>query len=403
MPAVASGACRILFAATTAFCRHESAIPAAPTPNATYRNHPGHAEAVEIIFDPARVSYRQILEFFFQIHDPTTRNRQGNDVGTSYRSAIFYTSDEQKRIAEDTIADVDASGLWPGKVVTEVVPAGDVLGGRTRTSGLSANDIRTATPAISCGPTGDCRFAPRRLQSRHDSRSSSKRTLKSLAVQCTAPVRSTVRVREVLIEGYRHSITSTYYSEESTMSQPIQILGIAGSLRRASYNRAALRAAMQLVPQDTALDIFELDGISGFNQDEEQNPPPKVIELKRRIREADAILIVTPEYNYSIPGVLKNAIDWASRPYGDSAWNGKPVALMGASIGAIGTARAQYHLRQVFVFLNMFPINQPEVMISNAGERFDAGGNLTDETTKKLIRQLLQSLADWTRRLAQSL
>jgi len=187
------------------------------------------------------------------------------------------------------------------------------------------------------------------------------------------------------------------------MSQPIQILGIAGSLRRASYNRGALRAAMQLVPQDTALDIFELDGISGFNQDEEQNPPPKVIELKRGIREADAILIVTPEYNYSIPGVLKNAIDWASRPYGDSAWNGKPVALMGASIGTIGTARAQYHLRQVFVFLNMFPINQPEVMISNAGERFDAGGNLTDETTKKLIRQLLQSLADWTRRLAQSL
>jgi peptide-methionine (S)-S-oxide reductase len=93
--------------------------------HATYRNHPGHAEAVEIIFDPARISYRQILELFFQIHDPSTRNRQGNDVGTSYRSAIFYTSDEQKRIAEDTIADVDASGLWPGKVVTEVVPAGD--------------------------------------------------------------------------------------------------------------------------------------------------------------------------------------------------------------------------------------------------------------------------------------
>jgi peptide-methionine (S)-S-oxide reductase len=91
----------------------------------TYRNHPGHAEAVEIVFDPARVSYRQLLELFFQIHDPTTRNRQGNDVGTSYRSAIFYSGDEQKRIAEQTIADVDASGLWPGKVVTEVVPAGD--------------------------------------------------------------------------------------------------------------------------------------------------------------------------------------------------------------------------------------------------------------------------------------
>lgn len=94
-------------------------------PRATYRNHDGHAEAVEIIFDPSRISFREILEFFFQIHDPSTRNRQGNDVGTSYRSAIFYTSDEQKRIAEDTIADVDASKLWPGKVVTEVVPAGD--------------------------------------------------------------------------------------------------------------------------------------------------------------------------------------------------------------------------------------------------------------------------------------
>jgi peptide-methionine (S)-S-oxide reductase len=92
-------------------------------PNATYRNHGNHAESIEIIFDPDRISYRQILEFFFQIHDPTTRNRQGNDVGTSYRSAIFYTSDEQRRIAEDTIADVNASGLWPGKVVTEVVPA----------------------------------------------------------------------------------------------------------------------------------------------------------------------------------------------------------------------------------------------------------------------------------------
>ena len=94
------------------------------TPNATYRNHGTHAEAVEIVFDPARISYRQILEFFFQIHDPSTLNRQGNDAGASYRSAIFYTSDEQRRIAEDTIADVDASGLWPGKAVTEVVPAG---------------------------------------------------------------------------------------------------------------------------------------------------------------------------------------------------------------------------------------------------------------------------------------
>jgi peptide-methionine (S)-S-oxide reductase len=94
-------------------------------PNATYRNHEGHAESIEITFDPTRISYRKLLEFFFQIHDPTTRNRQGNDVGSSYRSAIFYTNEEQKRIAEDTLADVDASGLWPGKAVTEVVPAGD--------------------------------------------------------------------------------------------------------------------------------------------------------------------------------------------------------------------------------------------------------------------------------------
>jgi peptide-methionine (S)-S-oxide reductase len=94
-------------------------------PNATYRNHGTHAESIEIVFDPARTNYRKLLEFFFQIHDPTTVNRQGNDIGTSYRSAIFYTSDEQKRIAEDTIADVNASGLWPDKAVTEVAPAGD--------------------------------------------------------------------------------------------------------------------------------------------------------------------------------------------------------------------------------------------------------------------------------------
>ncbi|HSK64256.1 MAG TPA: NAD(P)H-dependent oxidoreductase [Pyrinomonadaceae bacterium] len=184
------------------------------------------------------------------------------------------------------------------------------------------------------------------------------------------------------------------------MGKPVRILGIAGSLRRDSYNRATLRAATELVPEGATIDIFEIDGLPGFNQDEEQQPPAKVTELKRRIREADAILFVTPEYNYSVPGVLKNAIDWASRPYGDSAWNGKPAALMGASIGAIGTARAQYHLRQMMVFLNMFPVNQPEVMIGNASERFDSQGNLTDETTKKLIRQLLRNLMDWTTRLS---
>ena len=185
------------------------------------------------------------------------------------------------------------------------------------------------------------------------------------------------------------------------MSKTVRILGIAGSLRRESYNRGALRAAQQLIPEGATLDVFELDGIPGFNQDQEQNPPEKVAELKRRIVEADAILFVTPEYNYSIPGVLKNAIDWASRPYGESAWNGKPAAIMGASIGGIATARAQYHLRQIMVFLNMFPLNQPEVMIGNAAERFDAQGNLTDDTTKEYIRKLLENLVQWTRRIQQ--
>jgi len=183
------------------------------------------------------------------------------------------------------------------------------------------------------------------------------------------------------------------------MSRPVRILGIAGSLRRDSYNRATLRAATELVPEGASIETFELDDIPGFNQDDEQRPPAKVAELKQRVREADAILFVTPEYNYSVPGVLKNAIDWASRPYGDSAWNGKPAAIMGATVGTIGTARAQYHLRQMMVFLNMFPVNQPEVMIANASERFDADGNLTDEATKNFIRQLLQALVDWTRRI----
>jgi chromate reductase, NAD(P)H dehydrogenase (quinone) len=183
------------------------------------------------------------------------------------------------------------------------------------------------------------------------------------------------------------------------MGSQFTILGIAGSLRKGSYNRAALRAAARLVPEGVTLEIFDLDGIPPFNQDEETPAPARVVEFKARIRAADAILVATPEYNYSIPGVLKNAIDWASRPYGDSAWDGKPVAVMGASMGQMGTSRAQYHLRQVFVFLNMHALNKPEVMIADAYRRFDAQGNLTDEKSKELIRQLLAELAAWGRRL----
>ena len=146
--------------------------------------------------------------------------------------------------------------------------------------------------------------------------------------------------------------------------------------------------------------MFDLEGIPGFNQDDEKSPPAKVVDLKQRIRESDAVLFVTPEYNYSVPGVLKNAIDWASRPYGDSAWNGKPAAIMGASVGAIATARAQYHLRQMMVFLNMHPLNQPEVMIGNCADKFNENGELTDETTKGFMRDQLQKLVEWSKRLS---
>jgi chromate reductase len=180
---------------------------------------------------------------------------------------------------------------------------------------------------------------------------------------------------------------------------PFTILGIAGSLRKHSWNRAVLRAAQQLVPEGVELKIFELDGIPLFNQDDEPHPPARVTELKPAIRAANAILIATPEYNYSVPGVLKNAIDWASRPYGDSAWSGKPVAILGASPGTLGTVRAQMALRQMSVFLDMHPLNQPEVMITNAHEKFDAQGNLTDEKTRELIRKQLARLVEWSRRL----
>jgi chromate reductase len=182
------------------------------------------------------------------------------------------------------------------------------------------------------------------------------------------------------------------------MSQKIHILGFAGSLRKESYNRAILAVAHETVPEDASLEVFDLEGIPPFNQDLELQPPDKVKEFKKRIRAADALLIATPEYNYSIPGVLKNAIDWASRPYGDNAFDGKPVAVMGASIGMLGTARAQYDLRRSFVFLNMFPLNQPEVMVSFAQDKVDGKGRVTDENTRKKIRKLLESLVAWTRR-----
>jgi chromate reductase len=183
------------------------------------------------------------------------------------------------------------------------------------------------------------------------------------------------------------------------MAQPITILGIPGSLRKGSYNRSALRAAQELAPETAKIEIFEIDGIPVFNQDDEGNVPAKVTLFKSKIRAADAILFATPEYNYGIPGGLKNAIDWASRPYGDSAWEGKPVAVMGAAGGPMGTVRAQIQLRQCFVFLNMYPVSRPEVMIGAAHKSFDEQGKLTNEHSRKSIQQLIENLVAWTVRL----
>ncbi len=183
------------------------------------------------------------------------------------------------------------------------------------------------------------------------------------------------------------------------MTSKLSILGFAGSLRQGSFNKAILRAAQEMVPSEATLEIFDLVGIPLFNQDLENQPADKVREFKSAIRAADALLIATPEYNYSMPGVLKNALDCASRPYGDNALEGKPVAIMGASIGMLGTARAQYHLRQSCVFLNMYPLNRPEVMVPFAHEKFDENGRLIDSTTREKVEELVRALIAWTRRL----
>jgi chromate reductase len=183
------------------------------------------------------------------------------------------------------------------------------------------------------------------------------------------------------------------------MQQTVKILGFVGSLRKGSYNKALMRAAVELAPEDAKIEVFDLEGIPPFNQDLENQPPQKVKEFKAKIRNADALLIASPEYNYSITGVLKNAIDWASRPHGDNAFEGKPVAVMSASIGRLGGARAQYHLRQSFVYLNMHPLNRPEVMMPFAQEHIDKDGKVTDQDTRQLIRKLLEALVQWTRKL----
>ncbi|MGH7096137.1 MAG: NADPH-dependent FMN reductase [Stellaceae bacterium] len=176
----------------------------------------------------------------------------------------------------------------------------------------------------------------------------------------------------------------------------ISVLAICGSLRSGSYNKMALREAIAAKPSTMTVTVADIATIPLYNEDARvQGFPAPVETLRRQIAEADALLFVTPEYNYSMPGVLKNAIDWASRPP-DQPFAGKPVAIMGASGGMSGTVRAQYDLRRSCVFLDMHPLNKPEIFIGAAQTRFDAAGHLTDETARGLIRDLMAALERWT-------
>ncbi len=181
--------------------------------------------------------------------------------------------------------------------------------------------------------------------------------------------------------------------------EKITIAAIAGSLRKDSFNKAIINTAKKYAPENIEIEILDLNGIPLFNQDEENGIPESVNIFKEKIKKADAVLIATPEYDRSIPGVLKNAIDWASRPYGDNSFDDKAVATIGASGGAIiGTAVAQYHLRQIFSFLNAHPLERPQVFIGGAGDKIE-NGFFVDEDTITLINNLVQKLAEWAIRL----
>ncbi len=182
----------------------------------------------------------------------------------------------------------------------------------------------------------------------------------------------------------------------------IHVLGIVGSLREGSWNRALLRAARELSPDGMVVTIYEgLGDIPPYNADlEAKGDPASVDKFKNAIRKADALLIATPEYNYGVPGVLKNALDWASRPPAASVLRGKPAAIMGASGGPGATIRAQLALRQTFLTTETYALLKPEVLVARAQEKFDSHGRLTDETTRKMVQQLLEGLALWSRRLS---
>ena len=183
----------------------------------------------------------------------------------------------------------------------------------------------------------------------------------------------------------------------SNPSPFIHVLAFAGSLRNGSYNKALLRAAKELAPEPMSIEIFDLAGIPLFNADvEAEGDPERVAEFKHLIREADAVLVATPEYNFGPSGVTKNAVDWASRPPNDSPLDKKPVGIIGASPGIMGTARAQSQLRQAFQYTNSRPMPRPEVLVFRAREKFDEQGNLTDEKTREFLSTFLEKLYEWT-------
>ncbi len=179
----------------------------------------------------------------------------------------------------------------------------------------------------------------------------------------------------------------------------MKILGIVGSLRQGSFNKSLLISAIDLAPKEMNIEIFDLGKIPPFNQDMETNLPESVKEFKDKIISADGILFATPEYNYSIPGVLKNAIDWASRPFGQNSWENKAVAIIGASPGMQGTARAQTALRQTFTFLNVYCMNRPEIYVAKAADKFSADGKLIDSETKDYLQKFLVEYEKWTLRM----
>jgi chromate reductase len=182
-------------------------------------------------------------------------------------------------------------------------------------------------------------------------------------------------------------------------AKPISVLGICGSLRKASFNMAALRTAVELAPAGMAVTIADISQIPLYNEDvREKGFPPPVETLRQQIKAADALLFACPEYNYGMSGVLKNAIDWASRPP-DQPFAGKPCAILGAAAGMAGSARGQLNLRHIMVFLDMHPINKPEVLIFQAHTKFDANGALTDDVARGLIGDLMKALPAWTRQL----